>query len=726
MFRNSIKEELLEDSSFGNFAQEYITDCALYAIAAFQQYMNNVSEIWDETKYTSPPVLFEVFNFDEEHFIATTGVLFKQDGSKRHMTPVRIRALPHSNQKQCAANFMDCINESYSDLYNEMLQTVWRKSLVSRIAPGLRSGDKLSLLGEQVQINFARINDTGVFVFGSGEINKSNITNRFISIINDCGSFGFFPCASICGNDILFVLQRYYSSSFHIPVMNDFHDMNSLGVCVNSFHFPIRIDEQAIAEEMLTELSEPYRDPIDAMTFAFCVKSLCHIRHSALSPEIDATEGNAEEIIRTLSRFTTEGSIFSDIPGITDFLKRGLRLLEKMKRDIFMNQIEIERPPDVEPSDYYDSTISSFSVSGSLRTASESAKRIMMNVSSKSTSNTSGEIKKTEYTKLFERIAQRDPEIAQLFRVARFNLARAKRRQRVYESDKRQFLRSILPRSDKDIMFHPSMIKFRQGSQISGTSAIRVHDNDRLYNLISRYTHSVGNVGNGTTAMMFAELAKFAPVPKGARRRIIKDVLRYYESENSLPDCAILNCRREQDGSYQGLIKKMTAIESLRQSIFAVRAKKELLSGASGMAKCGFDVSFEDDSIVLKKVFNSFRFLDRFIVPITVDIILKRNKSRDTIIMKGAAFGRSSGNWHPHVSNGEFCLGSFKDTLKQCIDLNEPEFLMDAVAGVMNCYNPESPYNRISNLSWQSVMDTKTGEWISHAKMVEIYSKEMS
>jgi len=720
-FFDCLDHEFYRVSEISDFLGNYASDCWNFSFAANLQYKNTVGDIEKEEGYNFNGVYFGVFEYCGFSFVKTFGILELKYQKKRHVTPFRIRPLHDDNKQKCAVNFVECIKESFSDLYVEMLNAISRGNVLSRCQ---RISNKINILGVESGIWFDSITK-----FSNDQRGLTNhITLAFKDEVNansntDVKGKGgsFIPCYAFDGKNAVLLWQKYVQSVFDMS-SNQTHNFR-MTADVKSFQMPIEIDVQEIENE--ETLPGIFSNSYDAISFAFCVKTIFEDEFIIGLPTMTVTEENVEEIVSLLSsnffRRTTRFSriIYENAEIFTLFLKKGLRLLNKFKRNQFMPQIDIEMLPDSITEQPDESTISVFSMTGNEH-ISQTALSVMMSANERNV-----EKKETEYLKMIERIKQRDPEVAAAFISSKSALQRTRQEWNKYKLIRNRTIRDVIPKSKSDILWHHAFSNFSKDNPINRIFAIK-KDNEHVF-LINTETNEATVNGLNTYTRMMLETSKFIPENKKAFKKICRDLIRYdktyEESISSLYN--FKTCRSETDGSYQGIIERPVQMENLKMELLKIKNMKELLKGSDSMKECGFDMSLEGNAIVLKKRFNSFRFMNRFIVPITVDVKIIRNQKLSTIYMKGTAFERSSGNWHPHVNNGEFCMGNFKDIIIEAIDTNQPEYLMDAITAIMNCYNPSSPYHRIDDLNWQSVMDANTQEWISYMKMIDIYKKEI-
>ncbi len=333
------------------------------------------------------------------------------------------------------------------------------------------------------------------------------------------------------------------------------------------------------------------------------------------------------------------------------------------------------------------------------------------------------EKKVSEYTKMINGI--KNPKIKALFKSYRNAIYINSYYERSINQSFNLFMKENLSFVKEDVIWHESMNKSR--SSRGSRAATQVIINNRLIGIIA---YSNGR-GRFSTRSNFGEdnmdilglvydrtKADEKTYKKSAKKiyKIMSNVSATTETLNSM--YRLVNCRHPRDGSNQGSMYKPVIFDELKEKLRDIRTREELEKSTVGFCEAGFTVSSaENNKIVFKKKYNSFRFMSRYLVPLSVTIDVVYNTVTKTVHMSGKQFGSQRGKWHPHCNHGEFCTGNFSKEIKQAIEFRDGESLNDIILLILNCFNPGSPYHTLSQLEWGSVMDEKTKEWILPAQM---------
>ena len=149
-----------------------------------------------------------------------------------------------------------------------------------------------------------------------------------------------------------------------------------------------------------------------------------------------------------------------------------------------------------------------------------------------------------------------------------------------------------------------------------------------------------------------------------------------------------INQRRSAVRDSEKLIKK------LRDELSAPRFKTKLFQDA------GFIVNSSDErNINLEYNFDGYQFMDHYFVPLKVKMTMRWdsvNKSvvPDTWYCKSDSGG---GSWHPHISSGKVCTGTFGGPVKEAIRLNNAHELVALLATFLNSYNYSGAFRHIES-----------------------------
>lgn len=318
-----------------------------------------------------------------------------------------------------------------------------------------------------------------------------------------------------------------------------------------------------------------------------------------------------------------------------------------------------------------------------------------------------------------------NPEIRNMVMSGRRELQTGRSRLRSAEAEFRQHWNQTKPAKDQILFWGWDVHWFRSNNLEYWRKKIVFYDRRNRCWVKFSPGGRVERVDN-THAELLQFINRDRPMPEWQYRKCLQEIWNLFRRDFS----TLTNAQsqyvadRQLPGQAYSLapMYRHVSMDRMRTQARTRASRAELNRTVEKFREYGFAVSVVDDSrrYEFTKGYNGFQFMNDYFVPIpcSITIIYKPNENA----ISGRARSEYLHTWHPHISDGNICLGEpdgFPASFKECIAAGDPEFFNDQIVNLLNCYNPESPYTRLRELRWPLIQNRRTNTFVSHIEVAD-------